>query len=290
MANEFKHVSVGTDLSQAEWESTAGHVLNSQATGDVIYASSSSQLTRLGIGSASQVLTVTGGIPAWVTVAGAETFFEGERTAFRANRRQVAQFNPSYSGAGVAYSGNGFYVNLVAAGEVIYNISGEPLQGFATAGASNNAGIVGGYFGGFIAMLSPNHSPRMLTRVQLPAASGNVTAWNAGFFSVTGTTANGAYLRIVTTGNVFFVTRQGASETATDLGALSRTLVLGFEIESTDAGVTWVCRNQAGTALATHTTNVPTASSALQHSITAVIATSAVPWGIASAVVEGTFA
>jgi hypothetical protein len=65
MANEFKHVSVGTDLSQAEWEATAGHVLNSQATGDLIYASSASQLTRLGIGSTNQALGVTGGIPAW---------------------------------------------------------------------------------------------------------------------------------------------------------------------------------------------------------------------------------
>ena len=65
MANEFKHVSVGADLSQAEWESTAGHVLNSQATGDVIYASSASQLTRLGIGSAGQALTVFSSLPAW---------------------------------------------------------------------------------------------------------------------------------------------------------------------------------------------------------------------------------
>lgn len=65
MAGEFKHVSVGADLSQAEWESTSGHVLNSQATGDIIYASSATQLTRLGIGSSGQSLIVSGGIPAW---------------------------------------------------------------------------------------------------------------------------------------------------------------------------------------------------------------------------------
>lgn len=67
MANEFKHVSVGTELTQSEYESTAGHVFNSQATGDIMYASSSSQLTRLGIGSTGAVLTVSGGIPAWDT-------------------------------------------------------------------------------------------------------------------------------------------------------------------------------------------------------------------------------
>ena len=67
MANEFKHVTVGTEITQAEYEGTAGHVFNSQATGDIMYASSSSQLTRLGIGSTGAVLTVTGGVPAWDT-------------------------------------------------------------------------------------------------------------------------------------------------------------------------------------------------------------------------------
>lgn len=71
MANEFVHGTVGTELTQAEFEAIGLHVLNSQATGDVIYASSATQLTRLGIGSAAQVLTVTGGVPAWAAAAAA---------------------------------------------------------------------------------------------------------------------------------------------------------------------------------------------------------------------------
>ena len=67
MANEFKHLAVGTELTQSEYESVGGHVLDSQAVGDIIYASSTSQLSRLGIGSTGAVLTVTGGIPAWDT-------------------------------------------------------------------------------------------------------------------------------------------------------------------------------------------------------------------------------
>lgn len=64
MANELKHTAVGTELTQAEYEGTASHVFNSQATGDIVYASSASQLTRLGIGSSGQVLKVSsGGIP-----------------------------------------------------------------------------------------------------------------------------------------------------------------------------------------------------------------------------------
>jgi hypothetical protein len=40
-------------------------------TGDTIYASSASTPARLGIGSTGQVLTVSGGIPAWATPTGA---------------------------------------------------------------------------------------------------------------------------------------------------------------------------------------------------------------------------
>jgi len=39
-------------------------------TGDIIYASAANTPARLGIGSASQVLSVSGGIPAWTTPAG----------------------------------------------------------------------------------------------------------------------------------------------------------------------------------------------------------------------------
>lgn len=71
MSNEFIHGSVGTSMTQAEFEAVGLHVLNSQATGDLIYASSISQLSRLGIGSTNDVLHVAGGIPAWsATLAG----------------------------------------------------------------------------------------------------------------------------------------------------------------------------------------------------------------------------
>jgi len=67
MANEFKHASVGTELTQAEYEGTASHVLDSQAAGDIIYASSTSQLSRLGIGTAGKILQVNSGAsaPEW---------------------------------------------------------------------------------------------------------------------------------------------------------------------------------------------------------------------------------
>jgi hypothetical protein len=67
MANEFKHGSVGSSLTQSEYEAIGGHVLDSQATGDIIYASSATQLSRLGKGTDGQVLTLASGIPSWAT-------------------------------------------------------------------------------------------------------------------------------------------------------------------------------------------------------------------------------
>ena len=68
MAKEFKHDSVGTQLTQAEYEANAGHVIASQAVGDIVYASTTSQLTGLAIGEQNQILTVSSaGKPEWVT-------------------------------------------------------------------------------------------------------------------------------------------------------------------------------------------------------------------------------
>jgi len=67
MANELTHKTVGTQLTQAEYEAVGGHVLDSQAAGDIIYASSTSQLSRLGIGTAGQILHTNSGAsaPEW---------------------------------------------------------------------------------------------------------------------------------------------------------------------------------------------------------------------------------
>ncbi len=67
MANELKHGSVGTELSQAEFEAVGLHVFDSQATGDVVYASSSTQLSRLGKGADNTFFQMGGSnIPEWV--------------------------------------------------------------------------------------------------------------------------------------------------------------------------------------------------------------------------------
>jgi hypothetical protein len=116
------------------------------------------------------------------------------------------------------------------------------------------------------AILAPDKSPSMLLDWTTPPSNAALTACNAGFFSdnfVNIATANGAYLRRTTTGNLIFVTRQGGTETPTDLGALAATRKQ-YIIETTDLGVTWLLIDAStGSTLATHTTNVPTVTTDL---------------------------
>jgi len=50
--------------------SRGGTGQSSYTTGDIIYANGSSSLTRLGIGSVGEVLTVSGGVPTWAAASG----------------------------------------------------------------------------------------------------------------------------------------------------------------------------------------------------------------------------
>jgi hypothetical protein len=67
MANEFKHNDPGSTLTQDEYIASdgTGHVFESQATGDILYASSSTVLSRLAKGSDGNVLELASGLPAW---------------------------------------------------------------------------------------------------------------------------------------------------------------------------------------------------------------------------------
>ena len=71
MANEFKHKDPGSELTQAEFIATDGHAFDSQAQGDILYASSTTVLSRLGKdANSTRVLTNTGtnNNPAWAQV------------------------------------------------------------------------------------------------------------------------------------------------------------------------------------------------------------------------------
>jgi hypothetical protein len=75
MANEFKHKDPGSTLTSAEFIASdgTGHIVESQATGDILYASSATVLKALPKGSNGDVLSLAAGIPDWTTSAASAT-------------------------------------------------------------------------------------------------------------------------------------------------------------------------------------------------------------------------
>jgi len=67
MANEFQHKDPGTALTQAEFIASdgTGHIFDSQAAGDILYASSTTVLARLAKATDGNVLELASGLPAW---------------------------------------------------------------------------------------------------------------------------------------------------------------------------------------------------------------------------------
>ena len=114
MAGEFAHGSVGTELTQAEWEGVGTHVLASQAKGDIVYASSASQLERLAKGSDTHVLTLASGVPSWAAPAAAAagsltgaTLASGVTASSLTSVGTIATGVWQGTDVGVAYGGTG---------------------------------------------------------------------------------------------------------------------------------------------------------------------------------------
>ena len=99
-------VTAGTGISGGGTSGTVT-VTNSMATaittnGDVIYGTGSGTFTRLGIGSTSQVLTVTGGVPVWASAAASSG------PAFQVHRVTSAQAISSGVDTKLQYNGETF--------------------------------------------------------------------------------------------------------------------------------------------------------------------------------------
>ncbi len=90
MANELKHKDIGSELTKAEFEDVTLHQLDLQAIGDLIKATSATQLSRLPIGSNDQVLTVVSGVPAWATPSGGTKIASGTYTGNGSGDRAIA--------------------------------------------------------------------------------------------------------------------------------------------------------------------------------------------------------
>jgi len=70
MAHEFRHDdAVSGRVREDEYEDISEHILNDQATGDLVYASSATQLSGLPIGTDNYILSVATNTPAWISPA-----------------------------------------------------------------------------------------------------------------------------------------------------------------------------------------------------------------------------
>lgn len=97
----------GVLSSEATLATTRGGTgLNSYTTGDVIYSSASNTLSKLPIGSTGQVLTVSGGIPAWSAAGGSTADLDSMMTkGFQGFVDETSLLTPKKNSAGSPGSG-----------------------------------------------------------------------------------------------------------------------------------------------------------------------------------------
>ena len=197
MANEFIHIDPGAILTKAEFELITGHQFNSQATGDILYASDSTQLSRLGIGSNTNVLEITGGVPAWVATSGTGSVARVTSPTF-----VTPALGTPASGVMTNVSGT---ASSLTAGTVTTNAN---LTGHVTS--SGNAAVLGSFSSAQLATALTNEtgsgaavfgiSPTLVTPALGTPASGVLT-------NATGLPTTGILDNAVTLGKMAGITR-----------------------------------------------------------------------------------
>lgn len=100
----------GDVITAAQWNAllgTTGSLAQTDAAkvttaGDIVYATAANTLARLGIGTASQVLTVSGGIPAWGAGATQDVALAGSSSAATSTTSTSAVDLVTISGLSIA--------------------------------------------------------------------------------------------------------------------------------------------------------------------------------------------
>ena len=119
-------VSIGT-ITTGTWNGTAigavygGTSQTSYTTGDILYASASNTLSKLGIGSTGQVLTVASGVPSWAASGGSSVPTGGGTDAVFYNNNNVVTTNYTIPSSTVTGTGSisGTTLTLTAGGPYI---------------------------------------------------------------------------------------------------------------------------------------------------------------------------
>ena len=140
MANEFQHKDPGTSLTQDEYITTdgTGHIFDSQAQGDILYATSSTVLARLGkSGTSTHALTNTGtsNNPAWAQIALA-TGVSGTLPVANGGTGATSLADKSVLISQDSGTDTVGAVDLTTSGELVIGGSGGPVGATITAGTN----------------------------------------------------------------------------------------------------------------------------------------------------------
>jgi hypothetical protein len=198
--------------------------LGSDGTGDIYYRNSGGVLTRLGIGSSANILTVSGGLPAWTApTGGGNVSNTGTPTA-----NQIAQWTnaTTVQGANMASlltAGNGIAITGTTNATVSQSLTNAVLQATPTppTGTTSATGVMMGL--GTTCKITPVYS----TRVHL-AFFGNASQNAVSTFSIqnrfgTGTApANGA----APTGTLIGAVASGTSPTSGYQGSFATPVII----------------------------------------------------------------
>ena len=230
--------SYSGSITSATWNATAigaiygGTGQTAYTTGDILYASATNTLSKLGVGSTGQVLTVVSGVPAWSASTGASITDDTTTNATR-----YISFTSATTGA--------LSTLYTSSTKLQYNPSTGTLTttAFSGSGASltslNATNVSSGLLTGTYGGTGVNNGANTIT------IAGNVT--HAGSFTQTFTATANTSVTLPTSGTLLTTTGSGASLTFTT-GSLS----LAGNLTTSGAFATTL------TATATTTVTLPT--------------------------------
>ena len=143
--------AVTADLTTAQTMTnktlTTPKISNYTTNGDLVYGTGSSVITRLGIGSSAQVLTVTGGVPVWATPSAGTPTFVGCSLYKSANASITNATDTTVTFNTESYDTDGFHDTATNAERITIPAGkgGKYLITAKTTYASNTTGIRGIY-------------------------------------------------------------------------------------------------------------------------------------------------
>jgi len=187
MANEFKHKDPGTALTQAEFIASdgTGHVFDSQAAGDILYASSTTVLARLAKATDGNVLELASGLPAWTASPTIGSTSWGNANHAHAASNSGGTLNTSALGAGTLAVGRGGTgaTTLTDKAVLISQGTGTDTVGSAAMDANGEL-LIGGTSGPAVANITAGSNITITNgdrTIEIAASGGGVP--NAFFFA-----------------------------------------------------------------------------------------------------------